>query len=172
MRHNQEPTVDRTAFLDAMSHAVTGVSVVTTDGPGGRFGLTASSMTSLSADPPMLLVCINRRSPLSQAIDANRSFSVNVLTTRQRHVADTFAGHPDRGEPYAFSPGNWDLDRSTAPRLRGAVALFECELVAAHDFGSHALFVARVTAADGEGGPPLLYSQRTYGRPCPWSQPD
>ena len=81
-----------------MSHAVSGVHIVTTDGPGGRLGLTVSAMVSLSADPPMLLVCINRRSPICNAILANRCFMVNVLSDRQRHVADTFSGRPQAGE--------------------------------------------------------------------------
>jgi len=168
--HNEAlDTVDREVFLHAMSHTVSGVNVVTTDGPGGRLGLTVSAMTSLSADPPMLLVCIHRQSPLCPAIQANRSFGVNVLADCQRHVSGTFSGRPERGVAYAFAPHDWNRNRSGTPRLRGAAAHFDCDLEAMHDFGSHTIFVGLVRDAAGDGGPPLLYSQRTYGRPHLWT---
>lgn len=158
-------TVDREAFLHAMSHTVSGVNVVTTDGPGGRFGLTVSAMTSLSADPPLLLVCIHRQGPLCAAIHANRRFGVNVLADCQHHVSGTFSGRPERGVAYAFAPHDWARNRFGTPLLHGAVAHFDCDLEATHDYGSHTLFVGLVRAAAGDGGSPLLYSQRTYGHP-------
>ena len=168
--HNEAlDPVDREAFLHAMSHTVSGVNVVTTDGPGGRFGLTVSAMTSLSADPPMLLVCIHRQSPLCAATHANHRFGVNVLADCQSHVSGTFSGHPERGVAYAFAPHDWDRNRPVSPRLRGAVAHFDCDLEATHDFGSHTLFVGRVRATTGDGGTPLLYSKRTYGHPHLWT---
>lgn len=158
---------EQEAFVHAMSCAVTGVNVVTTDGPGGRFGLTVSAMSSLCADPPMLLVCINRKSPLCAALHANRRFGVNVLADTQRHISSAFSGHPERGVAYAFTPDEWELNRHETPRLRGAVAQFDCDLDTSHDFGTHTLFVGRVRAAEGHEGTPLLYNRRTYGRPHP-----
>lgn len=162
----------RATFLDAMSHAVSGVHIVTTDGPGGRLGLTVSAMVSLSADPPMLLVCINRRSPICNAILANRRFAVNVLSDRQRHVADTFSGRPQAGEPYRFTTIDWGRRTGQSPRLHGAIAHFSCELESALDFGSHTVFVGRTHSAKGNGGTPLLYSQRAYGHPNLWNNAD
>ena len=161
--------VDRDAFVGAMAAAVTGVNVITTDGCAGRFGLTVSAMSSVSADPPMVLVCINRRSPACAAMRANRAFCVNVLSTCHRHLADTFAGRPTRGEPYAFEYAAWRRGITGAPRLVDAVSAFECELEAAHDSGSHTIFIGRVLAVSEGGGRPLLYTGRAYGYPCRWN---
>jgi len=86
------PDSRRQDFINAMSGAVTGVNVITTDGRAGRFGITVSAMCSVSADPPMLLACINRRSPVCSAILSNQVYCVNVLSASQRDLADSFAG--------------------------------------------------------------------------------
>ena len=155
-----------------MSHAVSGVHVVTTDGPGGRLGLTVSAMVSLSADPPMLLACINRRSPICAAILTNRCFAVNVLSDRQRHVADPFSGRPQAGAPYRFTTSDWGRRTGRSPRLHGAIAHFSCALECALDFGSHTVFVGCARTAKGDEGTPLLYSQRAYGHPSLWNHAD
>ena len=117
--------VKREDFVNAMSSAVTGVNVITTDGPSGRFGITVSAMSSVSADPPMVLACINRRSPVCHAVRANQAFCVNVLSTRQRHVADTFAGRPTFGQPYDFADAVWKVGTTGAPRLVDATSVFD-----------------------------------------------
>jgi flavin reductase (DIM6/NTAB) family NADH-FMN oxidoreductase RutF len=81
-----------TPFIDAMRRVPTAVSVITTDGRAGRFGVTVSAVASVSAEPRMLLVCISRRSPACAAIRENRIFTVNFLLESQSHVADCFAG--------------------------------------------------------------------------------
>src|SRR5690349_11081057 len=77
----------REQFIAAMSLATTPVTVVATDGPAGRVGQTVSAMCSVSADPPTLLVCVHRRSPLWEAIEANGCFSVNLLSAGQAAVS-------------------------------------------------------------------------------------
>ena len=94
-------------FLTAMSGAVTQVSVVTTNGTAGRFGVTVSAFTSVSADPPLVLVCINRRSPVVKAIEENGCFCVNLLDDRQSTVADCFSGRSDPLTAYDFSCGSF-----------------------------------------------------------------
>lgn len=79
-------------FIAAMGKCATGVTVITTDGAGGRFGVTVSAMTSVSAEPPLLLVCVNRNNLASKAIDQNGCFCVNVIETEQQPVAQVFAG--------------------------------------------------------------------------------
>lgn len=162
--------VDRGTFVNAMSAAVTGVNVVTTDGAAGRFGLTVSAMSSVSADPPMMLVCINRRSPACDALRMNRAFSVNVLSTRQRHLADSFAGRPACGKPYDFDDTVWTRGSAGLPCLAGATATFECALEAAYESGSHTVFIGRVMAASKGSDNPLLYTSRAYGRACQWDE--
>ena len=112
-------------FLAAMRMAVTGVSVVTTDGAAGRFGITVSSVSSVSAEPPLVLTCINRKSPATEAIDANLQFCVNMLACSQREYAATFSGRPESGLPFAFDEEKWSTGRTGLPILEGALAVFE-----------------------------------------------
>ncbi len=153
----------RTAFIEAMSRAVTGVTVVTTAGEAGQLGMTVSAMCSVSADPPMLLVCINRRSPMAGAISRNRVFAVNVLRADQRRVAEVFAGRPRWGTPYDFTVATWETAVTGSPLLAGAVARFDCALDAAHVAGSHCIFIGRVLSSSVNPGTPLVYAQRGYG---------
>jgi flavin reductase (DIM6/NTAB) family NADH-FMN oxidoreductase RutF len=152
------------AFTDAMSRAVSGVSIVTTNGPNGRYGLTISSMTSVSADPPMLLLCVNRSSIAHDAIRDNEHFAVNVLASHQVDIASQFAGRSTPDERYRFDRQSWDTG-AALPSLRGAAAVFECRLVSAMTFGSHSIIIGEVTASSAGEDTPLLYTRRNYGRP-------
>ena len=158
--------VRRDEFIDVMSAAATGVNVVTTDGTAGRFGLTVSAMSSVSADPPTVLACVNRRSPACAAVRINAAFCVNVLSTRQRNLADTFAGRPEFGIPFEFKAAAWTTGSRGLPCLVGAVSTFECALETAIDSGSHTVFIGRVITASKGDGEPLLYATRTYRRLC------
>ena len=162
--HRNNPLCGANAFTDAMSRAVNGISIVTTNGPNGKFGLTVNSMTSVSATPPMLLVCINRSSTAHDAIRDNERFAINVLASHQHEIASQFAGHGDAGERYRFDQREWDTTE-TLPMLRGATAFFECQLVSAMRFGSHSIIVGEVTASRTGADAPLLYTGRNYGRP-------
>lgn len=151
-------------FIDAMSRAVNGVSIVTTDGPLGRFGLTVSSMTSVSAEPPLLLVCINRSSAAHDAIRDNGKFAINVLGAQQQKLAAVFAGNSEYGNPYAFESDAWELT-DAVPRLRSAAASFECDLESAMTFGTHSIIIGRAVRSHSGDISPLLYTGRSYGRP-------
>ena len=159
--------VERDTYVNAMGCAVTGVNIVTTDGPGGRFGLTVSAVSSVSADPPMLLVCINRHSPACTALQTNKVFCVNMLSTRHKQISDTFAGRPENGKPYDFACASWETAVTGAPRLVDALSTFDCVLETARDAGSHTIFIGRVLEAKAGCGSPLLYSRRAYGHPQP-----
>lgn len=161
---DQSSELAMSAFTDAMSRAVSGVSIVTTDGPLGRFGLTVSSMVSVSAEPPMLLICINRASAAHDAIRDNGIFTTNVLTSRQQDMANRFAGRGQGRSRYHFDGRLWLLDEG-APRLRFAAAWFDCELESATGFGSHSVIVGRVRRSHAGQDTPLLYTGRDYGRP-------
>lgn len=150
-------------FIEAMRSAVTGVSIVTTDGAAGRYGVTVSAFSSVSAEPPMVLVCINRASPVSSALAHNQCFAVNVLSTAQQTLADTFAGRPGDCTPYDFAAARWNEPVTGAPVLAGAVAGFDCALVTTVDAGTHRIFIGRVLCAASSASDPLLYSNRMYG---------
>jgi len=157
----------RAQFIEAMSHIVSGVSVVTTDGPSGKFGLTVSSFCSLDADPPMLLVCVNQRSPLLQAVLENRVLAVNILAESHAELADVFAGRPQEGTAYDFGRASWSTGETNSPVLDGAVAHFDCDLAEHYEAATHVIFTAKVRHSTYDPQTPLLYTRRAYGRPGP-----
>ncbi len=157
----------REAFTQAMSRAVTGVSVVCADTPQGRVALTVSAVASVSADPPLLLACVQRRNPLRAAVLAGGRFGVSLLAANQSAIADACAGrgpgpkHDLSGVPFVAGAA------AGLPVVEGAAASFECELQAAHESGSHTILIGRVIAATAGTAQPLLYQARAYGRPAP-----
>lgn len=159
----QHENTDR--FVDAMAAAAFGVSIVTTAGEAGRFGLTVSAVTSVSAEPPYLLVCINRKNQAEQAITRNGRFVVNLLSDQQAHLAKIFAGRPDQGAAaYDFGEGKWKETHDGLPVLEDAAATFICDLDKFHDVGTHRIFLGRVIEATQSGASPLVYSDRKFGK--------
>lgn len=148
-------------FVAAMAGAATAVSVVTTDGDAGRFGVTVSAISSVSADPPMVLACIHRRSPVAAAIESNRVMAVNVLGEGQQHIADSFAGRSP-GASYDFDCARWCRSVTGSPLLTGAAAVFDCELDAVHEAGTHRILIGRVVEARSGKALPLVYARRDY----------
>jgi flavin reductase (DIM6/NTAB) family NADH-FMN oxidoreductase RutF len=154
-------------FTNAMSAAATGVTVVTTEGETGRFGITVSAIASVSAEPPMLLVCLNRKNPSVEAITHHGLFAVNILSEKQAEVARTFSGKPLDGDPYEFSEGQWMTSELGLPVLSEAAASFECEIETIHDAGTHRIFIGRVVSAERGAQPPLIYFNKHYAKVKP-----
>ncbi len=156
----------RDQFVHAMSRAAATVSVVTTDGPGGRAGVTVSAMTSVSADgdAPTMLVCINRGASAATPILANGCFAVNVLEAAQQDMADVFSGRAEAPSGDRFATVDWDVLATGAPILR-ALAAFDCEVQSADLVGTHHVMIGAVRAVRvEEAGAPLIYGMRTYLR--------
>ena len=156
------------AFLQAMSRAANSVCVVTTDGAAGRAGVTVSAMTTVSVDMPnpSLLVCIHNLSPACDAIQRNRVFCANLLSSDQVSVSDSFAGRTGAKGAQKFEGASWKHVETGAPILEGALATFDCRVM--HDVlvGSHRIFVGEAMAVEsGEEGLPLLYFDRAYAEP-------
>ena len=149
-------------FVKAMRGAATGVNIVTTDGDAGRFGVTVSAFASVSANPPAVLVCINKKSPACSAIRENGSFCVNVLSTKQRSLADIFAGFSADGDAYDFANGSWTKSDTGSPMLQGSVSNFDCRVGSAFDVGTHTILVGFVTSVEQSEASPLLYTNRSY----------
>jgi flavin reductase len=157
------PTL-RDDFIRAMGRAVTGVTIVGTGTPQERIAQTVSAMCSVTADPETLLVCVNRKSPLNEAITRNGYFSVSVLGRKHDHVADTFAGRPWPGkERWDFTCGDWSDAPSGAPIISDALANFDCQVQQVVESGTHFVYFGRVTAVGGEECEPLTYHSRSYG---------
>ena len=155
-------------FLDAMSNVAATVTVVATDGPGGRSGVTVSAMSSVSADTekPVLLVCVNEQGTGAAPIAANEVFSVNILKDNQTFVSDTFAGRYKNRIAEKFACASWDSGMTGAPILKGALASLDCRLLDSRKVGQHHVFFGEVEAVHlSQGGRPLIYANRSYGTP-------
>lgn len=160
----------RSQFLEGMSRAACTVSVVTTDGPAGRAGVTVSAMASVSADAPgpCLLVCVHEKSAAAAAIAANGAFCVNVLGAGQAHVSDTFAGRIKTVDGDKFGPFDWGTIETGAPALDEALTVFDCRLKQMVEMGTHKVFFGDVVRVrNGAADMPLIHVNRHYGAPAP-----
>lgn len=155
-------------FLEGMSRAATFVAVVTTDGEAGRFGVTISSLTSVSADGdyPSLLACLHHLSPAAEAILKNRAFCANLLHEDQHEVSDLFAGRMTAGEHAArFDRTPWAPGTLGQPVLEGATASFQCQVATSVLWETHHIIIGRVMNVRlSENPSALLYGQRAYRR--------
>ena len=137
-----------------MRHFPTGVSVVTSMREGVPRGATVSSFTSVSADPPIVLICINREARSYLYIASSGYFCVNLLAGDQRDLAERFSGRlrDEQFEGVPFQPGT-----TGAPVIAGTVAHFDCRVESEHHAGTHSIFVGRVLDCASRAGSPLGY---------------
>jgi flavin reductase (DIM6/NTAB) family NADH-FMN oxidoreductase RutF len=141
-----------------------GVTVAATTFMNRRWGLTVSSFTSLSLDPPLVLICISKASRAHEAFTASGHFTISVLAEDQREVSELFAGRMG-GDADRFSRASALETRRGLPILAGAIAWLECERWALYDGGDHTIIVGRVL--DGavlREAKPLVYYRRRYAR--------
>jgi flavin reductase (DIM6/NTAB) family NADH-FMN oxidoreductase RutF len=149
-------------FRHAIGHFATGVTVVTSIGPDGvPVGTTANAVSSLSLDPPLILVCFDRASLTLEAVRSHGAFAVNVLAAPQQHLSSNFAR---RGLSAAWDEVRHRPGSTGSPRLHGVLAVLECTVEHRLPGGDHEIVVGRVreveTAADGVA--PLLYWRGAY----------
>ncbi|MGI9437943.1 MAG: flavin reductase family protein [Geminicoccaceae bacterium] len=161
VRHDEDAE-SPSAFIEAMAAAATPVSIVTTDGPAGCVGITVSAVVSVSAEPPIILACINLRSPAVAAIEGNGFFCVNMLGAHQSRLANCFAGRPGDGAAFDFGRGDWRQAASGAPVLETAAASFDCIVESCWNKGTHRIITGRVLCASSSERQPLAYSRRAY----------
>jgi len=156
-------TVEPRAFREGMSRLGAAVHVVTTDGPGGKAGFTATAVCSVSDSPPTLLVCLNRRSSSGPILQKNGVFCVNTLSRDAEDVADVFAGRTGAVKDARFVTGTWTTLTTGAPLLDSAVVAFDCRLVDVRAVGGHnVIFGAVVDVRVNDIDPALIYHQRAY----------
>jgi flavin reductase (DIM6/NTAB) family NADH-FMN oxidoreductase RutF/DNA-binding GntR family transcriptional regulator len=154
------PAFDAVTFRHVVGHLPSGVTVVTTRTPEADFGMTASSVTSLSLRPPMMLACLNKESVTSRAVSRAGAFAVNVLRQGDEHLAQQFAVPSDRKfAGVGVVDGPFGL-----PLLAGALAHIECEVVEEVTGGTHSVFLGRVASARAAEGSPLTYFRGGFGR--------
>ena len=148
-------------FREIMGHYPTGVTVVTAlHRDGTPFGLTANSVTSVSLDPPLLLVCVSEKSSSLGAIRSSGAFAVNVLGAGAAATAARFA---EVETERRFEGIGYSLGDGGAPILDGVVAWLSCSLYRTFEAGDHLILVGRVHGADATGGDPLLFVKGQYG---------
>ena len=154
------------SFRDAMRRLAATVTIISAGGSGRRQGMTATAVTSLSMDPPALLVCVNRAGALHTLLSETDRFCVNLLTSGQAALSDAFAAKLAPEE--RFLHGNWDEDADGTPMLADAQASIVCVKQDTVRYGTHSIFIGavqRVRVSDDVS--PLLYSNGGYGRCAP-----
>jgi len=156
--------LDPARFRDAMSRVAATVHIVTTNGPAGLAGITATSVASITDEPPMMLFCINKTSPSAARMIENGVFCINTLGPSHEAMADIFAGRTGHHLNERFTGGEWTKLVTGAPVLRSAAAAFDCRLVEAKSVMTHFVVIGAVEAADfGPEGGHLSYAHRQYG---------
>lgn len=171
-RPPSQPPVDPALFRAAMRLPATSVTIIATGRGDDRAGLTASAVCSLSDAPPMILACINRRSPALELIRRNGAFSANFLASHQPDMAELFAGRTGVYGADRFASGGWETGVTGMPVLPAALASFDCLLEAEHDSPTHAILIGRVAGIlQNAAQPALIYSVGAFGRPAGLAQP-
>ena len=153
--------VDDASFRLALSQFATGVTVVLTrDAAGAPVGLTVNAFTSVSLDPPLVLICVDVRSDAHDPIAASGIFGVSVLSETQEDVSRRFAWRgPDKFQGVVLEHGE-----TGALLVPGATAHLECTVVEAHRAGDHTIYVGQVRVLRVNPGPPLVYHRGGYRR--------
>jgi flavin reductase (DIM6/NTAB) family NADH-FMN oxidoreductase RutF len=151
--------LDPADFRRALSQFAAGVTVVTTrDGKGRSLGLTVTAFSSVSLDPPLILVCVDHRSEAHVGFRDAGLFGVSILAEGQEEVSRRFAA----GGAAKFKGLELSTGTTGVPLIPGAVARLECRVKATYDAGDHRIYVGEVLAVDVSPGRPLLYHDRGY----------
>ena len=153
-------------FRMVMGHFVTGVTVVTALDGDQPFGITVNALSSVSLEPPLVMVALDRRRFLTPIVRAAGRFAVNILSEDQQALSDCFAGAPVTPGRDRFCGAAWHRGAMDLPLLDGAIATLECTVVETFSAGDHDLFIGRVEtlANEPEHPMPLLYYRRRYLR--------
>ena len=153
------PKLEPDAFREACSRFATGVAIATVRAQDGEpRGMTISSFTSVSIQPPLVLVCINFGSKEHPHFRANTHFAVNLLCENQAELSVRFSDLPDR----RFEGVDWYFGKAGAPLLRGALAIFECRVRDTVEAGDHAILIGEAIHVEAREGKPLVYFHRSY----------
>ncbi len=148
-------------FRDVCARWATGVTVVTARSGDRIHGMTVSAFSEVSMEPPLVLVCADRKANTRPVIEEGGVFAVNILARDQEELSNRFASKRD--EWRRFEGLDFDAGVTGAPLLAGTVASLDCRVVAAHEHGDHVIYVGQVAEVRVAEREPLLYCQRGYG---------
>jgi flavin reductase len=155
--------VESEEFRGAMSRLGAAVNLITSAGPAGRYGMTASAVCSVTDNPPTLLVCINRSATANPIVKANGVLAVNVLAGRHATLSDRFAGRVGTAADRFAEEAAWTELATGSPILKDASAALDCSILSVSEVGSHSVFFCRVLdirlAEAAEG---LIYFNHAY----------
>jgi flavin reductase (DIM6/NTAB) family NADH-FMN oxidoreductase RutF len=154
-------TLDPEQLRLAMRAWSSGVTVVTAAHDGEQHGMTASSFTSVSLEPPLVIISLHTESRTHRLVHAANAFAVSILSADQRALSDRFAGRTDDEDRFI------GLDTETlvtgAPAIKNALARLDCRVIQVISAGMNTIFLAKVVAArSGGDGLPLVYHDRRY----------
>lgn len=159
-------TVPDHEFKLGMRQVASSVAIVTSRAGGRRNGLTATAICSVSAEPPTVLVCVNRNASAEAIIAESGHFAINFLAEEQHNIARLFSKSKlDAAE--RFGEGSWLSMVTGSPILDGAVASFDCEVEAQIPAASHHIYVGRVVAVVSSSQNPLLYRDGLFRKLSP-----
>ena len=162
VRNEGQAEVSPAQLREAMGHFATGVTIVTSVGADGEpVGTTANAVTSLSLEPPLVLICFDLNSATLAAIRAHGAFAVNVLGHRQHHLSTNFAR---RGLAAAWDEVRHQRGPTGSPRLADVIAIIECTVEPSLPGGDHEIIVGRVRQVEtnGDGAKPLVFWRGKY----------
>jgi flavin reductase (DIM6/NTAB) family NADH-FMN oxidoreductase RutF len=152
---------DPRTLRDALGCFATGVTVVTCLLEGEPSGLTVNSFTSVSLEPPLLLVCVHKKAATAAALTTAPCFAINVLQTGQQPASISFSTRA--GDRFEGTP--WSCGEGGAPILKDSLCVFECERYAVYDGGDHHILVGQVVKASFDASlDPLLFFRGKYRR--------
>lgn len=158
--------VDASTFKAALGRFASGVTVVTVHSDDGDYGMTASAFCSLSLDPPLVLVCVNKGTATHARLKAAGGFGISILDAAQKGLSNQYAGYAELPQDHFDPAGTSRAAHSGAPLLAGALAWMDCVHHEQHDGGDHTIFVGRVEDAtafgDRDSLDPLLYAAGRY----------
>ena len=153
--------IDIEDFKRAASSFITGVTVVTIrDDQGKLRGFTANSFTSVSLDPPLVLVCLHRSAPSLRAFRSGRGFTINVLSADQEWMSRHFS----RLSADKFATIRYQLGVTGSPNIEGCLAHIDCTLETSYDGGDHVILLGRVRRVASDEGAPLIFHRSRYLR--------
>ena len=152
--------IDQNAFKEALRGWASGVTVVTSRAGDKIHGMTVSAFSSVSADPPLVLVCANRDSTTHGIIEEAGLFAVNILAEHQREVSNVFAS--SKYEDSRLERVSWTEGHTGVPLIDEALASLECQVCSAHHEGSHTIYIGQVEAVHTSDATPLLYYKGGY----------
>lgn len=154
--------VDSETLRAVMRHWTTGVAILTARDGAHVHGMTVNSFTSVALEPPLVLVCVERAVRTHALVDKSRAFALSILCDGQQALSDRFAGrHTENADRFEGLRTHTAI--TGAPILAENIGWLDCVVVAAHEAGTHTIFVAEVVAAKAQDGShPLVYFDRDY----------